>query len=400
MTMSRNESPRFQVDPMMVSAYVVTAAVSLLGVAIFVGGQHPYRWLGLALLALFDLMVLMPERVVGPLIRRAPHVYTAIAAALVVALVMLPPMTPWFVVLFFVISPTVMMVFPRQTGYAWVGVFSALTVVMFLFYSQGDLLGNLLQSGLYVAGYFFFAAFATQTARANDAQRESERLLAELQDAHARLQEYALQAERLAVAEERNRMAREMHDTVGHRLTAAAVQLQAVERLAESDPRRAAAMAANAREQVRAALADLRATVATLRAAPEEDMALGSALSRLAADFSNATGMTSHVRLPEPMPELPSAYRHTFYRAAQEALTNAQKHGHASMVSIAVDQEGDAWVLRVVDNGCGLRDGGAQGFGLLGLRERAQLLGGVVELAGIPEGGSELTVSLPVKGMA
>jgi signal transduction histidine kinase len=313
---------------------------------------------------------------------------------------MLPPMTPWFVVLFFVISPTVMMVFPRQTGYAWIGVFSALTVVMFLFYSQGDLLGNLLQAGLYVAGYFFFAAFATQTARANDAQRESERLLAELQAAHLRLQEYALQAERLAVAEERNRMAREMHDTVGHRLTAAAVQLQAVERLAESDPQRAVIMAANAREQVRAALADLRATVATLRAAPEEDMALGSALSKLAGDFSAATSMSTQLTLPADMPELPSSYRHTFYRATQEALTNAQKHGHASMVSITLDEEGDAWVLRVIDNGCGPQDAAGQGFGLLGLRERAQLLGGSVELKGQEGGGSELTVSLPVKGQA
>jgi signal transduction histidine kinase len=399
MSMARNDTARFQVDPMMVSAYVVTAAVTLLGVAIFFGDQHPYRWLGLALLALFDMMVLMPERVVGPLIRRAPHVYTGVATALIVALVMLPPATPWFVVFFFVISPTVMMVFPRQTGYAWVGVFSALTVVMFLF-AEGDRLGNLLQSGLYVAGYFFFAAFATQTARAHDAQRESERLLAELQDAHARLQAYALQAERLAVAEERNRMAREMHDTVGHRLTAAAVQLQAVERLAASDPGRAAGMAATAREQVREALADLRATVATLRAAPEEGMTLETALPRLVADFSAATTLRSDLRLPDDLPDLPSAYRHTFYRAAQEALTNAQKHAQATKVEIALAQEGDAWVLRVADNGCGPRAASGQGFGLLGLRERAQLLGGAVAFGERAAGGSELVVSLPVKGQS
>jgi signal transduction histidine kinase len=255
-----------------------------------------------------------------------------------------------------------------------------------------------LQAGLYVAGYFFFAAFATQTARANAAQRESERLLTELQAAHARLRESALQAERLAVAEERNRMAREMHDTVGHRLTAAAVQLQAVERLAESDPQRAAAMAANARGQVREALADLRATVAALRAAPEAAMTLETALPKLLADFESSTQLRYRLSLPNPMPDLPSSYRHTFYRAAQEGLTNVQKHAHASEVSVSLSEEGSAWVMRVTDDGCGPQSSGdAPGFGLLGLRERAELLGGSVKLDESQNGGSALVLSLPAE---
>lgn len=381
---------------MLISAYVVTAAVTMLGVALFFGNDHPYKWLGLGLLALFDLMVLAPGRMIGPIVTRWPHLYTALATALVVALVLLPPATPWFVVLFFVLSPTVMLTFPRQTGYAWIGVFAALTAVLFIL-SEGSGIGSVLQAGLYVAGYFFFAAFATQTARANAAQQESERLLAELQDAHARLQAYALQAERLAVAEERNRLAREMHDTVGHRLTAAAVQLQAVERLAESDPPRAAGMAANARGQVRAALADLRATVAALRAAPEEDMALDTALPQLLAEFEASTQLRCRLTLPDPMPDLPASHRHTLYRGVQEGLTNVQKHAAASEVRVSLAPAGATWVLRVADNGCGPRSDGAPGFGLLGLRERAELLGGQAALEAIPGGGSALVVTLPAE---
>ena len=176
----------------------------------------------------------------------------------------------------------------------------------------------------------FFGAFANALLRADAARRESQALLDELQQAHEQLQEYALRAEEMAVVEERNRLAREMHDTLGHRLTVASVQLEAAQRLCPTDAERAAGLVGTVREQVREALGELRGTVATLRSPVEADLQLRSALRRLMDHFEEATGLTIHRVLPDEMPPLPDAHRLALYRAAQEALTNVQKHAEAS----------------------------------------------------------------------
>ncbi|MCX7707815.1 MAG: sensor histidine kinase [Anaerolineae bacterium] len=398
--MTAPTAPRQRLDPMLLSAYVVIAAITVLGLVVFLSGDHPNRWAGLAMIAAFDLLVLMPDQALGGLKARATHLYLAAATTLVVALTLLNPPNPWFVVLFFVLSPEVMLRFPRQTGYAWIGVFSALTVIAFWLAGRGSP-GMLLTAPIYIAGYFFFAAFATQTALANEAQAESQRLLAELQDAHVRLQAYAAQAEALAVAEERNRLAREMHDTLGHRLTVAAVQLQAVERLIQADPIRAVQMAATVREEIRAALTELRQTVAALRAPLEADLPLDQALRRLAADFEAATGVQVTVTLPEPSRDIPLTHRLTLYRGAQEGLTNVQKHTGASHAWLSLEVGEDTLTLRVADNGRGPAaekpaDGGGPHFGLNGLQERAGYLGGTVTLAERAGGGAELIISLPL----
>ncbi len=395
MTMSDSSHLHQRLDPMAISAYVVIAALTVLSLAVFLGGDHPYGAAGVALVVAFDLLVLLPDRALGGIKERAPHLSMAAAATLVIAIVLLPPANPWFVVLFFVLCPTAMLSFPRQAGYAWIGVFSALTVVAFWIADQGSL-EMLLTAPIYIAGYFFFAAFATQTVLANAAQAESQRLLGELQEAHTRLQAYAAQAETLAVSEERNRMAREMHDTLGHRLTVAAVQLQAIERLVRADPQRAEAMAGTVRDEVRAALAELRQTVAALRAPLEADISLDPALRRLVADFEAATGITVTLALPDPLPDISPAHRLALYRGAQEGLTNIQKHADAQRAWITLEAALDKLTLRVVDDGSGPAAELAGGFGLHGLQERAGYLGGTVTLTPRQVDGSELTVTLPL----
>lgn len=391
--------PRQRLDPMAISAYVVTAAITVLCLVVFLGSNHPYGMVGIALIAAFDLLVLLPDPALGGIKQRFPHLYLAATATLVIAIVLLPPANPWFVVLFFVLSADTMLRFPRQTGYAWIGIFSALTVVAYWVAGQGAL-ELLLTAPIYIAGYFFFAAFATQTALANAAQAESQRLLGELQEAHTRLQAYAAQAEALAVSEERNRMAREMHDTLGHRLTVAAVQLQAIERLVRADPQRAEAMAGTVRDEVRMALAELRQTVAALRAPLEADFPLEPALRHLVADFEAATGIAVALTLPDPLPAISPTHRLALYRGAQEGLTNIQKHAQARQAWITLDAAADRLALRVADDGSGpVADAAAGpegGFGLRGLQERASYLGGTVNLQSRQGGGAELAVILPL----
>ena len=164
------------------------------------------------------------------------YVYTAVQTALVTALVWLPPHQLIAVVLFFMLSAEASMMFPPRALAVWIALFSIITFIAYLTLSDGT---SLVAVPMYVAGYIFFAVFAQQTARAEAARAESQKLLDQLQEAHRQLQDLSAQAEDLAVSQERNRLAREMHDTLGHRLTVASVQLQAVERLITTEPARA-----------------------------------------------------------------------------------------------------------------------------------------------------------------
>ncbi|MGD9144454.1 MAG: sensor histidine kinase, partial [Anaerolineae bacterium] len=255
-----------------------------------------------------------------------------------------------------------------------------------------------LYAGFVYAGInIFFGAFAATMRRVDAARRKSDALLQELREAHEQLQEYALRVEELTVVEERNRLSREMHDTIGHRLTVASVQLEGAQRLCAQDPERAASIIGTVRGQVREALGELRSTVATLRAPVEADLHLRSSLTRLIAYYEQATGLTVHSLLPDEMPDLPDTHRLALYRAAQESLTNVQKHTAAEQVWLVLTVHDDAVTLLVSDDGQGLSLTGDQdGFGLRGLRERAHQLGGDLYLEPRPGGGTQLSFRLPL----
>lgn len=181
-------------------------------------------------------------------------------------------------------------------------------------------------------GFAFFAVVGGLMRQAIQDRRRSEALNHELEAANAQLKMMSAQAQHLAVAEERNRLARELHDSLGHRLTVAVVQLEGAQRLIPTDPDRAARMVGTMREQIREALGDLRRNVAALRAPTKEDLPLQSALTRLTADFEAGTGLRVYLDMPPRMPALSNDQRLALYRATQEGLTNAQKHASAAGV--------------------------------------------------------------------
>jgi len=156
-------------------------------------------------------------------------------------------------------------------------------------------------------------------------------------------------------------------------------------------------MVGTVRGQVREALNELRSTVATLRTPVEADLQLRSSLMRLITYFEQATGLTVHRVLPDKMPDLPDAHRLALYRATQEALTNIQKHARASQVWLVLTVQDSAVTLLVGDDGKGLAfEGDRSGFGLRGLRERADHLGGELHLEPRRGGGTQLTFRLPL----
>ena len=225
-------------------------------------------------------------------------------------------------------------------------------------------------------------------------KQRAEKLLLELEEAHQQLSAYAIKIEALAVAEERNRIARDIHDSLGHYLTAMTMQLQAAEKLVETDPKRTAATITKVEKMARTCLAEVRRAVATLRTSPVNETSLNEAVKELVDNFNNDDVDASLVVEGEPLP-LSMPVKTAIYRTVQEGLTNVAKHTKASMVEVKLSYEQKKINLSIVDNGVGRVDDLTVGFGLIGLRERVTVLGGAFDAGNLKEGGFKLSVSLP-----
>ncbi|MCX6048648.1 MAG: sensor histidine kinase [Chloroflexi bacterium] len=300
------------------------------------------------------------------------------------------------IILCFVLSAAVMELFPKRLGSFWI-LFFGLATILAMFWRESASLSALSSGLAALGGYAFFGISSIALRRATEASAESERLLGELQTAHRQLQTYALHAEELAIAQERNRLAREMHDALGHRLTVAAVQLEGAQRLVHGDPDKALRMVSTVREQVLEGLTELRRTVATLRAPLGVELSLLSALPRLTANFQQATGLIVQLTLPETLPPLSTEVRQALYRAAQELLTNVQRHAQATHVWIKLESPAtDMIQLSVADDGIGVpATVQAASFGWRGLRERAEQLNGQLQIDANDPSGTQITFRLP-----
>ena len=376
------------------AAYVTIGAVAAVGIL-----DIPYllyRWTAMLMLILIGVLISRTITSGEGLDRGQVQLSLALQTLLVGGLLAFTPGSSVFVILFYLLSAQAMLTNSFKVGVLWLGIFSLFTAVNF-FYAEGwpGGIGDLL---LMMAGYFFFGVVANSLYRAARAQHASEILLNELNLANQQLRENARQVERLAVVEERNRMAREMHDTVGHRLTVAAVQLEGAQRLIPNNPERAAQIVGTVREQVREALNELRQTVARLREPLESELELLPSIRHLADAFADATSLEVHLSLPDAIPEVSGPIHQALYRTTQEALTNIQRHAQANQAWLKLVLDENRLVLSISDDGHGYpQTEQPGGFGLIGLRERAGLLGGKLTLGTRPEGGAQLTLSLPMQ---
>jgi signal transduction histidine kinase len=240
---------------------------------------------------------------------------------------------------------------------------------------------------IYGTGIVFVVVFTRVAA----SEREARTALAE---ANQLLRDHAVQVEELATTKERNRLAREIHDSLGHYLTVVNVQIGAAQAILELDHQRALDHLSNAQALTQEGLAEVRRSVAALRASPIESRPLPEALAKLTEQWNTAELRAKFVVTGSTRPLTPQINL-TLYRAAQEALTNVGKHAHASSVELHLDYSDEHLIrLRIKDDGLGSANSEG-GFGLLGVRERVQLLNGAVHVrAGAGEGFS-MEVELP-----
>jgi len=240
---------------------------------------------------------------------------------------------------------------------------------------------------IYGTGIVFVVVFTRVAA----SERKARTALAE---ANQLLRDHAAQVEELATTKERNRLAREIHDSLGHYLTVVNVQIGAAQAILDQDHQRARDHLSNAQALTQEGLAEVRHSVAALRASPTESGPLPEALAKLAEQW-NAAGLRANFAVAGTIRPLTPQANLTLYRAAQEALTNVGKHAHATSVDLNLDYcDGDSVHLSVKDNGVG-SDNSEGGFGLLGVRERVQQLRGEVRVRTGSGKGFMLEVELP-----
>ena len=246
----------------------------------------------------------------------------------------------------------------------------------------------------FCAGLVFVTIFTQLAVNATKAQAEVQRLATELEKANQKLRQYAIQVEELATTKERNRLAREIHDSLGHYLTVINIQLEAARVVIGTDPSLALEALGKAQTLTKEGLGEVRHSVAALRASPLETSSLVEAIARLVQESCNA-GIITEFKLEGEATKLSSPLELTLYRAAQEGLTNMRKHSLASQADLALDYSDSSKVrLLISDNGQGT-DEMEGGFGLLGLRERVQLLNGTTLLRSAPGQGFHLELELP-----
>jgi len=220
-------------------------------------------------------------------------------------------------------------------------------------------------------------------------------VLAEAQnEQHAR---HVAAIERLATSRERNRLSRELHDTLAHSLSALVVELGAVRALLRSgDTTQAEEELARAQEVAREGLNEARRAILDLRAAPLETLGLSGALRQAVSDFEERSGVPATLTVEGQETALRRDEEQALYRIAEEALENAARHASATQVEVRLCFAPEAVTLTVEDDGVGLSDPERrEGLGMLGMKERAALVGGRCKVERMGKQGTRVRVTLP-----
>ncbi len=205
-----------------------------------------------------------------------------------------------------------------------------------------------------------------------------------------------------AVSEERDRMARDLHDTLEQQLAGVALQLDGLDKAAKTDPAQISSRLGLARRMLRHTRVEARRSVWDLRSKVLEVQGLGTALRSMAAGASSEEGPSVLLDIGELTRPLPPGSDFHLLRIAQEALANAVKHATASEVLISLHETPDSVVLTVRDDGCGFVTAPTDApvtshFGILGMHERVEKIGASLDIQSSPGHGCSVTVTLPTR---
>lgn len=218
-----------------------------------------------------------------------------------------------------------------------------------------------------------------------------------LQRANANLTHYASTLEQLAVSRERNRLARELHDTLAHSLTALSVTLETAKAYFGIDTNKTRDLLDKSLEATRAGIDETRRALKSLRSSALEDMGLGLAIQRAAESAASRFNLDLKLDLQNPMPSLSPDVEQATYRIAQEAIENASHHAQAKGLRVHLSHNGQGTTLIVEDDGIGFdaKEAVSAGhFGLVGMKERADLAGGKLNVESEKGRGTKVVLTI------
>ena len=321
---------RTRIIGLYIGALILTISVIIRAAPEF--KYYNYAWAVYAGPLLF-LALFISQGIITKWIPFYPHVYFAIQSLLILTLLQLDPFFDYFSVQFLVLVIQAVWVLPKRTALIWVGIFGVLIVI-------GQMTSEGLDGIAFSVPYIFVGALVTffglVTLDAEKSRNDSQKLLAELQVAHRKLQDYARQAEELAAIKQRNMLARELHDSVTQTIFSMTLTAQAARMLLDRDPPRVAGQLEHLQELAQSALGEMRSLIQQMRPKPLAEEGLAEALRRHCADRQKSDGLQIELNI-EGDQRLPLLCEEGLYRIIQEALNNIVKHAKTDRAIISLN---------------------------------------------------------------
>jgi NarL family two-component system sensor histidine kinase YdfH len=261
----------------------------------------------------------------------------------------------------------------------------------------GDALLELLPVlGLLLA---FVLIYVILYIRQVQAREDAQTLLQEVEAAHRQLREYAAQVEELTISQERQRMARELHDTLAQGLAGLILQLEAVDsHLDQGNQARARAVVQQAMQRARTTLHEARRAIQALRPAALEQGNLVDALGHEVDQFAATTGIHATFKVESGPLAVSADVAQDVLRIAQEALSNVGRHAQAAHVLVRLARDGGGFLVEIEDDGLGFDPVDAhrqpRSFGLAGMKERAERIGGDLRVQSQPGRGTRVSLQV------
>ncbi len=291
----------------------------------------------------------------------------------------------------------------EAVGILWNVLWIALAILVYLGLAALDLFllsENALPTWVFAAVpmTIFVVVYVVLYSRQAQARARAQALLVELETAHRQLAEYAVRVQDLTLANERQRMARELHDTLAQGLAGLILQLEAANtHLANGRSERAQMILQQAMSRARATLADARRAIDDLRAGQTTTQDLETALREQVAHFSDATSIPCALDI-SLRSQLPDVAREQVLRTVTEGLTNIARLAQAQHAWVNVKDTQEELIVELRDDGCGFDSKKIPPghYGLLGIRERARLVNGTIEIASASGQGTTLKLHLPL----
>jgi len=377
------------------AAYFFAVSITLRYIFVYLNDDSLPQVAGL--LAAF-LLVLVVQTLLRDRSQLYTHLILVIETGILVVLALLPLRLDFYSTLSVTLALQAVYAFSGKTAFRWIGCL-ALVVAVLLLYGQGWSRGLPLVVSNTVA-VFMVGAFVVLIRRTEAAHRESRRLLSELERAHRQLQIYTAQAEELAVVKDRNRLARDLHDSVSQTIFSMRLTADAVRVLQQRDPSQVSPQLDKLQELSQSALDKMRTMLHELRPSVVAEHGLIPALRHNVTLMERQHGFKVTLDILGT-PRLTEEEAEQIYHVIEEALNNVLKHAGTDRANVSVRSENNRMTVKVSDNGKGFSRAAIdkeKNLGLAGMRERLESVGGSLVIESTPGEGTCITMEITSAG--